>query len=223
MSRKIIDHKDINLFEKKVSRLSYDMIFNEGSENDQEEIDIDAILEENNRRWEKRLKREKEDAFLYGREEGFDLGLKKARKEIDEKLEVLREGLEAAHNEWKERQVMMEPGILDLVFEITDQVLGIPLECEQVREKLESELGPLLQKVDESSRPVLWVAEEDYSYVEKLQDEYAGHISLKVRVSKECNPGEFELETNRETVVHNFRKMLGDFKDSLSLPTWNEQ
>jgi len=56
--------------------------------------------------------------------------------------------------------------------------------------------------------------------VEKLANMNIYPGSINIQISKECNPGEFKLENNRETIIHNFRVMLKDFKESLSLPSW---
>ncbi|HBQ59773.1 MAG TPA: hypothetical protein DD671_09150 [Balneolaceae bacterium] len=61
----------------------------------------------------------------------------------------------------------------------------------------------------------------DLGLVKKLQEDHAPEMTMYIEVDAECNPGEFELENEQETIVHKFREMLKEFKKNLSLPTWN--
>lgn len=224
-NRKIIDQKKFNWADKEVSRLSYGMIFNERPVADEEpeeevQIDTEALLRENDRKWERRLKKAKEEAFEYGFEQGRREGVNETRKEIDTRVASLKEGVQTAHEQWKAHQQLIEPGILDLVFELTEKVLDIPVENPAIRETMKSELGELLQKLDDSTKPVLWVSREDLEFVEELREEFSPELSVHIRTDDSCNPGEYRLETSRETVVQDFREILSDFKDSLSLPSW---
>lgn len=226
--RKILDDKQINWKKKDDSRLSYQMIFDETapgeiSEEDSEEaLDVDELLRKRDQKWQEKLIKTREEMYARGLEDGKKQGIEQARAEIDGKLVQIENILREAHREWQNRQKLLEPGILDLTFDLAEAILTIPVENPAIRKKLESELSTLLQKTDEQSRPVLWISEEDLEYIKKLKNEYAPKTTINIRVSKECNPGEFKLETNRETIVHNFKTMLGDLKESLTLPSWNK-
>jgi flagellar biosynthesis/type III secretory pathway protein FliH len=223
-SRKILEDKKINWFDNRTSRLNYEMIFcNNESDGDQreKEIDIDLLLKERDRQWLEKLKKAREESYTAGFEEGKKEGLDEAHSEIDSRTSALKQAFEEAQEEWLILQKTLEPGLLNLVFAIAEKILGIPVENPKITEKLESELGSLLQKLDEQSRPVLRIPKTDHKYIEKLYQEYAPVTPVRIIIREECNPGEFELETNRETVIQNYRKMLDDFKNTLSLPPWN--
>lgn len=223
---RIIDNERISWGGKGDNRLNYQMIFEEKDPAREEEIeerqhaDMEKLLAQRDREWKKKLAEARTRAFNEGKELGARQGYKEAQNEIDGKLSLIEEGLHAAHAEWKERQEILEPGLLDLVFDITESILGIPVENPAIRDQLENELGELLQKVDTQTRPRLLVSESDYEYVLKLKDRHCPNSTISIRASERCNPGEFELDTDRETMVRNFRTMLRDFADNLTLPSW---
>ena len=225
-NQRILNTDQVSWYDEGSKRLSYQMIFSEPEvltkevEETEEEVDLGEILEQRDLVWKSKLKREKEEAYTRGLEQGRAEGLEQAREEIDSKLSRIQETLQAAHNEWIERQKELQPGILDMVFDITERILTIPVENPEIRASLDTKLGALLQKVDESSRPTLFICEDDFSYVEKLAKEFAPNTSINIKVGEDCNPGEFRLESNHETVVHNFRESLKDFMNSLALPSW---
>lgn len=225
---KIINDQQIKWHGKESSRLSYQMIFEEESsskKNEQssdEEPDIEALLEERDKRWREKLREARESAYKKGVEEGLKQGLKEARSEIDGKLGMLEEAYRQAHKEWSERQDILETGMLDLIFDIAEKILGIPVKNTAIRDKLDLELRSLLQKVDGETRPLLWISEEDFEYIDRLKEDFSSQTPVYIKTDKDLKPGEFILETNSETVVHKFETMLDDFKDSLSLPSWNQ-
>lgn len=223
---RIINNERISWRSEGEDRLNYQMIFEEKDPEQEEQIaerqraDMEKQLAQRDREWKRKLAEARTKAFNEGKELGLRQGYKEAREEIDGKLSVIEEGLRAAHAEWKERQESLEPGLLDLVFDIAESILGIPVENPAIRDQLDTELGELLQKVDKETRPRLLVSERDYEYVLKLKDRHCPNSTVSIRASDRCNPGEFELDTDRETMVRNFQTMLRDFADNLTLPSW---
>ncbi len=217
MSRNIINKKKFVWKDDDSFRLNYQMVFDE-KRPEEEPPDINMILNRKRDEWKKELESERKEAFDQGHRKGYKEGLEDARAELDTRLSAFRQHFEAAQQAWEEHQELMKPGLLNLVFEICENILGIPVTNGSMRNKLEEEVSTLFQELDKSSRPVLWVSAEDFDLVESLQKEYADSSGVVIRVSKHCNPGEYQLETNREKVVRDFRQMLEDFKQSLILP-----
>jgi len=227
---RIIDNERINWGSEGGNRLNYQMIFEDRDPADEAEaeseaaerqrVDTEKLLARRDREWKRKLAEARTKAFNEGKALGLRQGYKQASGEVDDKLKVIELGLHAAHEEWKDRQEALEPGLLDLVFDIAEAILAIPVENPSIREQLDEELGALLQKVDEETKPVLLVSGSDYEYVRRLKEKHSPNTTVNIRVSDRCNPGEFELDTERETVLRNFRTMLRDFADNLALPTW---
>lgn len=220
-----MDNNQISWQDEGNARLSYQMIFDDrppvAEREDRENApDIDELLKENDRKWQEKLKNTRLKVFEAGLKEGRQQGLEQARAEIDQKLADLKQVFREAHQDWKETQKLLEPGLLDMAFDLSEAILSIPVENPAIREKMEKVLGPLLQKVDEQSKPVLWISEVDFKYIEAIKRDYSPQTPLNIRVDKDFNSGEFKLETRRETVVHQFKTLLSDLKDSLSLPSW---
>lgn len=222
---KIIDDGQINWNREGTSRLSYEMIFKEKFPSDEdaagEEQDIETLLEKRDEEWKKKLEEARDAAYQKGKEDGLKEGFEQAGAEIDSKLKGLEEAFRQAHLEWRERQQILETGLLDLVFEISESILGIPVENPAIREKLDRELTHLLQKTEEHTKPLLLVSEADFEYVKRLKERITPKTTINIRPEKDFNSSEYRLETNNETVVHRFQTMLNDFKESLSLPPWN--
>ncbi len=217
MGKKIINKNNFTWQDEDRFKLNYQMVFDKKNP-EKEQTDFNEVLKQKQKEWKKELENVRKQSFEKGRKQGHKEGLDTARKEIDKRVEVLNKALQSAHEEWKAMQEMFKPGLLNLVFDITEKILAIPVINGTMRNKLEEELAELFQEMDRKSRPVLWVSADDYEFVETLQKKYAESTGIVLRVSKHCNPGEFQLETNREKVARDFRQMLHDFKESLILP-----
>lgn len=219
MSRKIINKNRFSWQEEDRFKLNYQMVFDDKPAGDAEKApDIDKVLNEQYEKW--RIEREKirKESFEKGLQQGRKEGYDSAAAELDSRIQPLKKELKDAHLAWKQYQELLKPDLLNLVFDLSEKILGVPVTNGTMRNQLEEELRALLQEMDRATRPVLWVSQEDYDLVESLQKEYADTTGIVIRVSNHCNPGEFQLETNREKVVRDFRQMLKDFKDSLILP-----
>ncbi|MFP8488661.1 FliH/SctL family protein [Gracilimonas sp. Q87] len=225
-SQNVLNTNQVKWYENGVTRLNYQMIFNEPAESDGElnNLDHEELEYRLNKRdefWKQKLKKEKETAFTEGFEKGKIEGLEIARNEIDGKLDVIQAAIKKGHEEWKRRTEMIEPGVLDLAFDISEAILGIPVRDQKVRSNMTEKLTPIFQKLDQSSKPIIRVSEYDFEHVKELKEEYASKLTMFLETDEKCNPGEFELDTNDETIVHKFQEMLMEFKKNLSLPTWN--
>ena len=230
--QKILATEEISWYDEERAQLDYQMVFDNSEdqgeeeeaqqqEQEQQQIDVKALLRERDRKWKKRLKKAREHALSKGYEEGRKQGLAQGRSEIEERMTDLESSFSKAHEEWKRRQEILDPGLLDLVFDIAESILEIPVENPEIREKLNQEISSLLHRMDEQVTPFLWVSASDYSYVQNIKEKHLSESSVNIQVSEECNPGEFKFETDQKTVVHSFREMLDDFRNTLSLPSWS--
>lgn len=225
-SGKIINDGKITWDHKSQDTLSYQMLFDDAPasvsehEEDIPEVDVDELLRENNEQWEERLRQARQDAYDAGIDEGYNRGFKTSEEQLDQKAARLSEQLEQAHAEWREQQKMLDPGVLDLAFELAESILEIPVENPAIREKMKGELEPILRRIDDSTRPVLWVSETDEDFVVAIKEDNVPRTTINIRVDKTLNTGEFKLETSRESIVHQFKTLLQDLKESLNLPSW---
>lgn len=233
--QKIFNNEQVSWYDEGSERLDYELAFEkngspttekekqktaESDDKENERPDVMALLRQRDVKWKKRLKKAREVAYSKGFEEGKKEGAEQVRTEMTAKFESVERMFEQAHQAWVERHKALDPGLLDMVFELSEAVIGLPVENPEIRSTLESELSGLLHEAEDQIKPVLWVSERDYKFVEELIKKYNPQTSVDLRISQECNPGEFEFDTDKETVVHRFKKILNDFKESLSLPTW---
>ncbi|SHG14999.1 hypothetical protein SAMN05443144_12033 [Fodinibius roseus] len=230
---KILHDEQLSWYEEEDRRLDYQVAFenqdyteNKGAAKkaertgNKEDTDVKKLLRERDRMWKKRLQKAREAAFREGLEKGKKEGISEAREEINEKIKGVEHILDHAHLEWKRRQEAINPGLLDLVFELVEKIVGLPVENPEIRNKLDEELSNLLHEADTSVKPVIWICESDYEYVEGLVNTYAPEVTVSIRSSDKYNPGEFAFDTEKETVVYNFKEMLRDFRETISLPSW---
>lgn len=229
--QKVLNTEEINWYEEDENRLDYKIAFGDNGYRidkkddtedapEQQQVDVKKLIKKRDEKWEKRLEKARREAFEKGREQGQQEGFEQAEQEIDDKLTRLEQLVEQAHQDWKERHRTLNPGLLDLVFDMVEEIVGLPVENPKIREQLEDELSLLLHETEDEIKPLLWVSESDYRFVEQMVEKYAPELSLSIRIREDCNPGEFEFETEEETVVHRFREKLTDLKENLSLPSW---
>jgi len=231
--QKILSGDEISWYEDEETCLDYRMVF-EGdevvgnerdkkslkSEQEEENVNVRALLKERDEKWKKRFKKVNEETFKKGFQRGEQHGIEQTRKEMDERFARLEDLFKKAHEEWVNRQDALNPGMLDLVFDIVETVVDLPMEHVTMKEHLEKELSVLLYNIDEGIKPVLNICEEDYNFVAELVEKYAPKITIDIRKSDNYNPGEFEFDTDKETVVYKFKEIVKDFRENLTLPTW---
>lgn len=224
---KIIDNERITWDQKDSAKLDYRMIFEDHDAEKEKKIkekkkeEIREILKENDAEWELKLKKASEKAYQKGLSQGLEEGYQSAQKQIDEKFKSLEKAFANAYEEWAQRQKELEPGLLDTAFYMAEKIVGIPVENEKIRVRMEKELSGLLRKLDSASRPTLLVSQCDYDFALELINKNGSNTMVHMGVSTECNPGEFVFETDREMVVQKFRLILNEFRKNLtSLPTW---
>jgi len=228
MSKRFLDQADVQWQKESVSRLNYDMIFDNSPEIDEldelqkQKDELENKLSAQEKKWQARLRKMEVEAFEKGFQKGKTSGKTEAEAEIDRKLSGIEEILKNAHNDWKEVQKLLEPGILDLSFEIAEEILKLSLEHEELKERLSEEIHLLLQKMDDGSKTTINVSKADYEMVNSLVEVYRNRLTVHLSMEEDFKPGEFKFETKRETIVKDFRLQLRDFKDALNLPSWNE-
>lgn len=224
---KVIDNDKIIWNQKDSAKLDYRMIFEdhdaekEKKIKEQKKAEIREILKENDAEWELELKKATEEAYQKGLSQGLEQGYQAAQKEIDEKFKSLEKAFANAYEEWSQRQKELEPGLLDTVFYLAEKIVGIPVENDKIRIRMEKELSGLLRRLDTELRPTILVSKCDYDFAVELIEKNKSETLVHLGVSDECNPGEFVFETDREMVVKKFRIILNEFRKNMtSLPTW---
>ncbi|WP_138430793.1 FliH/SctL family protein [Fodinibius saliphilus] len=234
--QKIFNTDQVSWYEDDNNQLDYQVAFEEADSfqadrsiqkdetNDVEpegrQVDVQELLKERDKKWKERLKKSRAAAYSKGVEQGKEQGYQEAKEEFKQKEKQLETMFEQAHKEWHERHEALNPGLLDLSFEIAEEIVGIPVENPEIRELMKEELSVLLHGAEEEVKPLLRVCESDYQYVKDLVEKYAPEATLTIRVSEDCNPGEFEFETDKKMVVYRFKEILNDFRENLSLPSW---
>jgi len=228
MANRIIDKKAINWQEQSSSKLNYHLLFDGPAAGRQESEtpekgepeapDIEEILKQRRLEEERNLMQARNKAFEEGREAGHKEGYANATEDMQDKVAFLEQAVREASVAWQQNQDLLKTELLSLAFEIAEAVVGVPLKSPEIKQRLETELMPMIQELDSTTQPVLWVAREDFEFVESLVEEYGGRSGVILRVGSTCKPGEYQLETNKEKVVRDYKIILNDFRESLNLP-----
>lgn len=228
MPRRIIEKESFIWQDENRSRLNYQNLFDQNQERQGEEdvaaepvVDIEEVLRKRSLEEEKRLAVVQNEAYEKGLREGRQEGYDRSRSEMEHMTVMLERAIREAHEAWKQQQELLSPGLLNLAFEMAEAIIGIPVDNPELKERLEQELIPLVDKLERVSQPVLWVASEDYEYIEHLIEKYADKSGIMLRVGNNCKPGEYQLETNEKKVQRDYKAMLNDFRESLMLPPSN--
>jgi flagellar biosynthesis/type III secretory pathway protein FliH len=138
-NQKVLQNSQIKWFNEGNTRLNYQTIFNEPeleteeNEYQEESADINQLLDERDVKWKRKLEQVRAEAYAEGLDAGRTEGIEQARSEIDQKFALISEAVDEANQKWEQRQECLEPGLLDLAFEISESILGIPVENPAIR------------------------------------------------------------------------------------------
>lgn len=209
-------------------KLSYDMLFENSS--GMEEVDtasipepqtftteeMEAQLEQRDKEWEKRLEEARAKANDRGYEKGFIEGKAKAQEEFAEQLAGIEDMMTSIDQEFNCALEELKPHMAGLVFDMTEKVLDVPFRHPQMQQRVEDEIALLVENLDEQLHIKVTVAEEDFSVIKKAFDAYGDMNHFSLRADESHNPGEYTVETKKERIIKSFKKMVADFKESVS-------
>jgi flagellar biosynthesis/type III secretory pathway protein FliH len=207
-------------------KLSYDMLFDNNSpweENGSDEAsqavspeEMQQQLQEKEVQWQKRLEKERSAAEEAGFKKGFTEGKAEAEEQCLKQIagfEGVMKQMDIAYDQALEE---LKPHVAGLVFDLTEKVLDIPFKHKKLRECVREEVAQLIEKLDDELHIKVMLSEADFDMMQEAfeHDEEMNHITL--RMDAELNPGEYEVETKKECIIKNFKKMVADFKESVS-------
>jgi vacuolar-type H+-ATPase subunit E/Vma4 len=127
-----------------------------------------------------------------------------------------------SHARWIKNQEEIAPNLISIAFDITEAIIGVkPENSGPVQEKLTSELSHLLLAIDQHTKSTIYISEQDKPLVVSLLNHYEEELTVNVRISDSCEPGEFIFENNEMKAERTFKKLISDFKESLTIPYWS--
>ncbi len=230
---RVLDPSQINWFKGNSTKLNYKMLFKEAEvpldilqmeDTEALELSPEETLEqariERDHKWRLKVEKTKDSAYKEGYEDGKTAGYMQAQYDLEKKLDTIYTMIEGGIKKWEMRQELINPGILDLAFEMAEAILGYPIKNKKIRVKLQESLQPLLERIDNQSKPVLLVAETDFEYIKLLKEEHAPKSFLKIRIETSYRPGEYRYESKDEVVIQNIKNTLSEFRKKLSIPSW---
>ncbi len=217
---KIINNDTLNSNGQNWTRLSYEMLFQEKpSRNNgyKTNIEVNELLKENDLEWEARLEEAKQQAREEALKEGYSEGKKDALNEVKQHLLPIREAIADVDGRINKLMNELKPHLANLVFNLTEKVLEVPVYNEDLQHRVGEEVHKILGEIEEGTKIKIAVSPEDYQIISDLTS--SGDLLKKtdIHYDKSLNPGEYRIETRYELIVKNFRKMLNDLKESTAL------
>src|SRR5699024_2314468 len=139
-----------------------------------------------------------------------------AKDEFKKRLSSIKEMMKKMEHQFNDILEELKPHIAGLVFEMTEKVLDVPLLHSKIHERVHDEVLQLVEKLDKQLHIRVTVAEEDYEMIKKALEKNDHLDYFTLRVDEKHKPGEYVVETEKETIIKNFKKMVSDFKESIS-------
>lgn len=209
-------------------KLSYDMLFENNPGLEEAETDttpkpqtftpdeLQSQLHQRDTEWEKRL----EEACAKARKQGFEEGLAQGKQQAEEKftrqLSGIEEMMQEVDREFNRAMDELKPHMAGLVFDMTEKVLDVPFRHPEMQQRVEDEIALLVENLDAELHIKVTVAKADFEIIKKAFDEYGNMDHFTLRVDEDHKPGEYAVETKKESIIKNFKKMVADFKESVS-------
>lgn len=209
-------------------KLSYDMLFqNAAYESETENAtaeepelltpeEVEKLLQERDEQWEARLQEECARAKQSGLDEGTVTGKAKAEEAMQLRLVSIQEMMGEMDHEFNQALEELKPHMAALVFEIIEKVLDIPFQHAELQERVQEEIVKFVEILDEELHVKVTVSEQDFEAVGQTLDKRKGVDHFTLRPDEGCKPGEYVIETKKESIIKNFKKMVADFKETIS-------
>lgn len=210
-------------------KINYESLFHSGpaydpsgkQEKDQEELyttdQVKKILSEKEEEWNLKLESEVKAASENAFREGFESGVKKARKELNESVGSVMSALKSVDSHLEDLMNQVKPHIAGMAFDIAEKILALPVKNEILNERVTNEIEQIINELESSTRVIVDVAEPDLETVREKIGEMQNTEHIVLRASADLQPGEYRVDTNSEQIVKQFRKKLKDFRESISL------
>lgn len=231
MDSKIIDTDNLLVNAEECQRLSYDMLFSDNGQSNgnghagknQEKNGSDdiesrkAYRKELELKWKRRLEESREKAFRQGVEEGKKQGGADARESMEQQVETLQRALKETSDRIDSLLDDLKPHMAAMVFDITEQIIGLPIKSESLRKEVAGEIRMILASVEEDVKVRLTVSSADYGFIVRALKDISHAPKIEITRSDSLKCGEYALDTQRERIIKSFNEMLDDFREKLSL------
>lgn len=234
MDSKIIDTRNLFVNAEECQRLSYEMLFNEGAYADgadagthaarrADEEDEQAIkkhqreLEQLEAQWKQKLESARTEAYREGLAEGKDQGRAAAEEAFGQEVQAVRTALTEVDRRIKGLADDLKPHTATMVFDLAEQVIGMPLKSETVKEKVAAEIHRILKSVEQQTKVHIAVASGDYGYMVRALKDLPDFDHITIAEDDSFKSGEYTVDTPNEKIVKNFKKILADFRQKMAL------
>ncbi|SMO59408.1 FliH/SctL family protein [Fodinibius sediminis] len=228
MESNIIDASDFTGGQHGQHRLSYDLLFEEQPQNSSPDSvragtgsNDGAIsrkeLQELQDKWKQKIAVAQEEAYQKGWEEGQQAGREEALSSMEQHLAPLQEAMGAMDQEINSLIEELKPYMATMTFDIAEKILDIPLDDKELREKVSAEIRNTLSAIDREIMIKITVSEKDYGYVVRKMKDVPHSNYLQISGSDKLKTGEYTIDTEKESIVKNFKKMLRDFREKVAL------
>jgi flagellar biosynthesis/type III secretory pathway protein FliH len=209
-------------------KLRYDMLFENRREHDKDDPDssgepqtvsfeeMQQLLKKKDDQWQKQLRKECIRAEEAGFEKGFSAGKDEAEREYLKQLLGFEEMIKQMDVEYKKTMEELKSHIVNLVFDITEKVLDIPFKHPKLQERVQKEVSQIIDKLDDTLQIKVNLSETDFQKMQETFEKKKKLAHINPLIDEDLNMGEYVVETKKEYIAKKFKKMMADFKESVS-------
>jgi len=232
MDSNIIDPENVLVNAEECKRLSYDMLFNDGTDtngiktksngqnghaNYKSEEQHQRELRQLRKECEQKLEQAKTEAYKQGFNDGKEEGIEEFKTAIDDQVAVVTQAVEDIDHKIQSLTEDLKPHMASMVFDVAEQIIGLPVKNDALKDQVAAELRRILATVENGTKVQVNVAATDYGYIIRALKNQPDLENVSILSSESLNPGEYTVDTQNERVVKDFKKMLDDFREELAL------
>lgn len=184
--------------------------------------EVNEMLREQESEWQEKMQEMKHEVEQEARQEGIAEGKKLMKTEMESRLETLEESIKKAGESFQNIIDELKPYMASMVFDLAEKVLNQSLKDKKLHKSVEADIDEILKELENETRATITVSAEDLDHIDRFVEKKRSGEPITVKASDSLKTGEYTIDTCSERIVKNFRKILKDFREKVSLTSETE-
>lgn len=182
--------------------------------------EVQELLQEKQQLWEeeypKRVEKDIEQARVLALEQGRIEAQRSFEDHIGKMMKSLSDEKKILEDRFQHYLQELKPLLIDLVFELAEKIIGAAPANSALAEQLELHVQRMIDNLKEDETAMLEVSEHDYPYISNAFDTLSNKIDITLVSDSSLQSGEFRFKTEELQIMKIYRKMLHDFRESVT-------
>lgn len=178
---------------------------------------LKAREEEMEERFSERLELEVQRVKI----EATELGRVEAERSMEDQfgrmMQSLSDEKRLFEDQFQAHLQEIKPVLINLVFELAEKIIGVATVDSELRSQLAVHLQSMIDTLKENEPAILEVSEHDYTFISNAFDSLSKKIDITLVSDSDLQSGEFRLKTEEKQIMKIYRKILSDFRESVTL------